>query len=300
MNQIEKEWQGLEPLFADSSGWGKVYVLGGNDSGKTTLCRGLANHFSRHCVTAFIDCDPGQSIVGPPATVGTRLFSADSNEISETWLRFVGSTAPRGHLLQTLSGILKLFEKSVERGAQKIVIDSSGFVFGNLAQEFQFHIIDLLRPDYLIVLRRKDEMDTLLANFTAHPNIKTVVVPVLPGAVTRTFEERRDYRKKKFRTYFRDAFPQELPFDSLGLHGINPDFTDPARLANLLLALCNPEHFAVALGIVKTIDLARKVISLHAPAFDPSTVTSLQLGSLFLDLDGQEIYKDDDITGRTR
>jgi polynucleotide 5'-hydroxyl-kinase GRC3/NOL9 len=47
-----------------------IYVIGGIDSGKTILCRFLAERLSVKHKTAYINCDPGQSVIGPPASLG--------------------------------------------------------------------------------------------------------------------------------------------------------------------------------------------------------------------------------------
>jgi len=46
---------------------GVTLLLGATDTGKTTLIRQLACSLALHGRTAIIDCDVGQSSIGPPA-----------------------------------------------------------------------------------------------------------------------------------------------------------------------------------------------------------------------------------------
>ena len=110
-------------------------------------------------------------------------------------LRFVGSTSPGGHFLQTLTGAKRLVEKAAELGADATIIDSPGLVFGAVGIEFQVQMIDLLRPTRLVALQHGRELEPLLANFARHPAITIHRIPVSPAAVTRTATERRRYRE---------------------------------------------------------------------------------------------------------
>jgi len=67
---------------------GVVVLLGASDSGKTTLCRILGEHWrAAGRAVGLVDGDIGQSSIGPPATVGLAILPAD--------LRFSVSPVPR-------------------------------------------------------------------------------------------------------------------------------------------------------------------------------------------------------------
>ena len=86
----------------------------------------------------------------------------DVKKPDSIYLRFIGSTTPSGHLLQTVSGVKRLAEKAMELKLDKLIVDSSGFVRGSIAREFQYHLIDLLKPDYIIELYHTYSLKTLL------------------------------------------------------------------------------------------------------------------------------------------
>jgi len=133
MIRIGEGWEDLAAAL-DGATPERVYVVGPTDSGKTTLCRYLAEQAFAHAQTAYVDCDTGQSRIGPPTTEGMALSSGP------TYIRFVGSTSPGGHFIQTLTAAKRLVEKAA--GARVTVIDSPGLVAGRVGAEFQFHMID--------------------------------------------------------------------------------------------------------------------------------------------------------------
>jgi polynucleotide 5'-hydroxyl-kinase GRC3/NOL9 len=273
----------------DEFSWRSIYVVGAVDAGKTTLCQFLLRSFLQQVPVAYLDCDPGQSVIGPPTTLGLRVFPQKSNMPKRALFSFVGSTSPMGHMLQTLSGAKKLFETAFLMGAVKVLLDSSGFVLGKPAQEFQFQLIDLLQPDHLIALQHEEELEPLLANFSVHSQIQIHRFPVVPNVIPRTPMERQHYRKQKFKEYFKAAQPQQLALQSLGIHGMVPDLSNPSALRNRLIALCDGGNFVIVLGILTKFEREGELLYFYSPDFDPERVSSVQVGSIFLTLQGEEI-----------
>ncbi len=113
----DKNWQLLVNKMEKETAGGIIYIIGSNDSGKSTLCRFLGENLSKDFRTAYVDCDPGQSLIGPPTTIGLEPLFPSDNEKPNPYFYFVGSTTPRGHLLQSLAGIKKLSDKAVTIGS---------------------------------------------------------------------------------------------------------------------------------------------------------------------------------------
>ncbi|HZD44276.1 MAG TPA: polynucleotide 5'-hydroxyl-kinase, partial [Methanomicrobiales archaeon] len=237
MPVVEPQWLDILEQIRTLPERSVVYVLGGSDRGKTTLSRYLVQELAAEYPTAFIDCDMGQSVIGPPTTLGMRLYP-DGRE----YLRFVGSTSPSGHLLQTLAAEKRLLEKALELKARKVVIDSSGFVLGAVPEEFQFQTIDLLQPDHLVAIQRGEELEDLLDNFRRQERMRIYRLSPSFAVVERSREERRAYREKIFTDYFRGARSLEVPLKSLGIHGKVPDPALPGHWRDLLLGLNNGEN----------------------------------------------------------
>ncbi|MDN7023872.1 AAA family ATPase [Methanoculleus sp. FWC-SCC1] len=279
---IGEGWQDLVTVLASEPAPQRTYIIGGTDSGKSTLCRYLTRELNAYGTTAYIDCDTGQSAIGPPTTVGLAI--TDRNVPATSLLRFVGATSPRGHLLQTLTGAKRLLETAVSAGASAVILDSPGYISGDAAFEFQFQMIDLLQPDHIVALQRGRELERLLANFRRHPGIRIHRLGISPAVITRPPAERRRYREEKFRAYFVGAEVHEVSLRRLGLHGRVPDLRKPVQVHRRLVALCDRWNFAIALGVIGSADPETRRMQVLMPPVDRSRAASIQFGSLYLDL----------------
>ena len=102
----------------------RVMLMGGLDSGKTTLGRAMVGAACASGKTAaFIDADLGQKSVGPPTTVGLKLIRTPEDVTPEGMadadaLFFVGSTSPQGHMLSVVTGAARLLAVARESGAE--------------------------------------------------------------------------------------------------------------------------------------------------------------------------------------
>jgi len=89
---------------------GQVMLIGGLDTGKTTLGRALARAaLDAGRTVAYLDADVGQKSVGPPTTVTLRLLGTREDLELERMARhdamaFVGATSPQGQLLPLVVG----------------------------------------------------------------------------------------------------------------------------------------------------------------------------------------------------
>jgi polynucleotide 5'-hydroxyl-kinase GRC3/NOL9 len=292
---VEDGWSDIVEALRQDPAPTRCYVVGSTDAGKTTLCRFLIGELARSAKTAYVDCDTGQSQIGPPTTEGMAFYPARPDEPPK--MRFVGSTSPGGHLLQMLTGSKRLVEAAAEQGANATVIDSPGLVFGGVGLEFQFQMIDLLRPMHIVALQKGRELERLLASFASHPAITVHRVPISPAVVTRSAAERRRYREERFAAYFSEAASRTVSLRGLGLHGRVPDLRNPHGVEMRLIALNDNENFTLSLGIIEKADPGRRLLWVHAPPIEPAAIASIQFGSLYLDLDADpglmESYRPD-------
>ncbi|HZD43489.1 MAG TPA: Clp1/GlmU family protein, partial [Methanomicrobiales archaeon] len=198
------------------------------------------------------------------------------------YLRFVGSTSPSGHLLQTLAAEKRLLEKALELKAKKVVIDSSGFVLGAVPEEFQFQTIDLLQPDHLVAIQRGEELEDLLDNFRRQERMRICRLSPSFAVVERSREERRAYREKIFTDYFGDARSIEVPLKSLGIHGKVPDPALPGHWRDLLLGLNNGENMLLSLAILEDYNPFARTIRVFSPPVEREDIATIEFGSYHL------------------
>lgn len=267
--------------------WQSVFVIGSTGSGKTTLCRYLGQELAGRYRTATVDCDPGQSALGPPTTVGLAWEPWDGHR--PLALRFVGATTPVRHFLQTLTGVKRLAERASEENAEKVVFDSSGYIDTGAGREFHFQMVDLLQPDHLVVLQENDDMEPLLANFARRKKPQVHRLSPSKAVAGRSATMRRSYREGRFRRYFETAMPQTLLLNDIGFHGMIPELDNPNSYRNRLISLCDQRGFIAVLGVTDKIDLAGSRLQLYAPPFIPEQIASVQFGSISLDRFGREL-----------
>lgn len=287
MIQADPSWNDLLVQLADIPEWKTIFVVGPSDSGKTTFCQFLGRELARSSKTARVDCDPGQSVLGPPACISLGWEPLNNNNPAA--LRFVGSKTPMGHFLQTLTGINHLISYAHRQGATKVVLDASGYIDTSAGREFFFQAIDLFTPDHLVALQRSDEIEPLLACFEHREKPRLHRLPVAEAAVNRRRRQRILYREQKFGEYLTDAFPQTLSLENVGMHGRVPAFDHPRSYENRLIGLINRQGLASAIGIVEAFEPEHKRLHLYTPSFDPAGVASIQFGALKLNRDGGEL-----------
>lgn len=285
---VEEGWEELAATLSQTDARERVYVVGSTSSGKTTLCRYLVGELPPHRWAAYVDCDTGQSTIGPPTTEGMVLYPLPPAESSaRIYLRFVGSTSPGGHFLQTLTGAKRLVDKAAELGAGATIIDSPGLISGGVGIEFQVQMIDLLRPTRIVALQHGRELEPILANFARNPTITIHRITVSPATATRTTPERRRYREERFTAYFADARFEEVSLRRLGLQGRIPDLAIPHGARQRLISLNDHDNFVLALGIAGEMRTRRRRLSVFAPSFDPAAIASIRFGSINLDIDAE-------------
>nr|WP_245249403.1 polynucleotide 5'-hydroxyl-kinase [Methanolinea mesophila] len=271
----------LEELGKDPRG--TVYILGGTDRGKTTLCTVLQELSPGTGSVAVLDCDPGQSTVGPPATVGLRLVN-----LHRPLLKFVGSTSPSGHFLPLMTGAARLHDIALQKRAGLILVDSPGYVQDEAAQEFHIRMIDLLAPQYLVGIEQERELEPILAPFARSGAVVHRIRPS-PSVIPRNTAWRKRYREERFAEYFRGATLHRLPLAGLAIHGNIPRSFRQQDWIFRVVALCDPALMVIRLAIVVSLDLRGDTLELFAPPFAPEEVSSVQVGTLRLTFSGGEL-----------
>lgn len=258
--------------------------MGATDRGKSTFCRYLVRELRGMGSVGYLDCDTGQSSIGPPTTVGLALYHESGEESADVYLRFVGSTSPVGHILQHLVATARLKEKAVAGGVDYLVIDSPGWIIEPAAQEFHIRMIDLLQPRLLVAIQSGDELEGITINFRRHPRMAIKTIPVSDRVVKRRMGLRRIYRTRQFEKYLSDLSSHSLPLAGIGVHGRMPGTFREEDWKDLVIALCDSEMMVITLGIVEGLDLGAGTITFRSRPFEVNDVASVHVGSVKIDL----------------
>ncbi len=247
----------------------RVLVLGPSDAGKSTFCRYLIDYACAASLkVAFVDADVGQSQIGPPTTIGMKLFApapdgakphlpfgghengttnqvnsgTEFGQIEDTKknrsdelyhkadaLYFIGVLSPQRNLLPILTGTRLMVDAGLNAGAEFTVIDTTGYVHDGAAVALKQQKIDLIRPHHLVCIGRSRDLERIVGCYS-DLNFLTIHY-LLPHKLVRTKsgEARKRNRKVKFEAYFAESELQTVSFEQI--RGARTSFFN-GRIAN--------------------------------------------------------------------
>ncbi|MGQ9646362.1 MAG: Clp1/GlmU family protein [Thermodesulfobacteriota bacterium] len=286
-----KEWFEFLDVWEEAKG--VAILLGGTDTGKSTLAQFLIFHLcQRGFKVGLVDADIGQSFLGPPATIGFSLFKSDPDWkiiLSPPELFFVGSITPEGHFAIHLKGVKRMVDRASTWEPDVILVDTTGFVLGEGGKELKRRKIDLICPRFILVLQREDELEPILEPYRKNPLYKIHGLPLSEQVRPKSPEERRMNRTKKFRDYFKYSAVQELAIEEIQIEGevLDPDGSPlplewSLKMNDLLIGLKNQQDDTLALGLLKNYSGDRKTLSVFTPLQEIRSVKTIQLSSLRL------------------
>jgi polynucleotide 5'-hydroxyl-kinase GRC3/NOL9 len=251
---------GVEPhqtvveRVAQSSG--VILLVGGLDTGKTTLGRAIAAAGLRNGRSvAYLDADLGQKAVGPPSTVALKMIHDEADLEPAALSRpdaiaFVGSISPQGQLLPLVVGAARLQDKAFENGADLVVVDTSGLVAGVYGQILKYHKVEMLRPDVVIGLQRGAELDPLLGIVNRFFATDVVSLPVHPDVVPTSVEERAAFREHAMRAYFAEPLQRWRIRPTVFMPTL-PSLFELSQLHRVLVGLSDGKGECIGLGILE-------------------------------------------------
>ena len=262
-----------------------VVLLGGIDSGKSTLARSMLRAaLGAGRPSAYLDADVGQKTVGPPATVTLRMLRSPDELASETLaiadaMSFVGSTTPDGHLLSVVTAVARLYQRARDEGAEFVAVDTSGLVSGVYGQILKYHKIELLRPDLVVGLQRGEELQPLLGVVRRFFGTEVVPLPIVPGVLATTVEQRAENRETAMRAYFSGELHRWRVKPTVFMPALPPLF-DLGQLDRLLVGLSDGAGGYLGIGYLEYA-AGEGVLRLISPVAEAPK--ALRLGSVRLE-----------------
>jgi polynucleotide 5'-hydroxyl-kinase GRC3/NOL9 len=284
-----KEWFALLDVLTEEKGM--AILLGGTDTGKTTLANFLIFNLCRRGLRiALVDADIGQSTLGPPATIGLAQFKSDPDwgvVLSPPEIFFVGSATPEGHHPLHLKGVKRMVDRAISYVTDLILVDTTEFVSGEAGKELKKRKIDLISPRFILALQRSDELEPILELYQENPLYKIYRLPLSEKVRPRSMEERRINRANKFRDYFKDSIIHELAIEEVRIEG---EVLDPSgspipldwalRINGILIGLKDGNDETLALALARNYLEVKKVVRVSTPLRDIQRVRTIQLSSL--------------------
>lgn len=198
-----------------------LLVIGETDTGKTSFTTYLAGSLAaRGFSVGVVDADLGQSDIGPPTTVGLGRIAGPVERLDEAevvGLFFVGSTSPQGHLLPTVIGTRKMVEKAFRLGFEKVVVDTSGLIQGEMGRLLKQHKIEAVSPDLVLCLQRNGECEHILHPYLRGARPEVLRLASAGAGKRRSQEERRQHRERSLQAYFHAARTVHLDLGRVAL-----------------------------------------------------------------------------------
>lgn len=277
-----------EAIAALAARPGRVFIVGGVDSGKTTFARRVARAgVEAGHVAAIVDSDLAQSTIGPPGTVGLKIIreAADLDTDSFDALSFVGAMSPRQHFLPLVTGTAKLVMRAIEMGARLIVVDTSGLIDGVAGQTLKLTKAELCRPHHVVSLQRGGELEPINGVLERFLSLDVQALPVHPEIGIRSVDERAAYREARLAAFLGHGEGQKTyrwrVKPTVFMPSLPPIY-ELHELDGLLVGVDNGEGDCLGLGILEYREDALRLLT---PVSEG--VRALRLGSVRLTQDGK-------------
>lgn len=265
---------------------GTILVVGPAGSGKSTLARWLLGQLDRGLErVALVDCDPGQTGVGVPGCLGLAM-TGPWQAPAALW--FVGSTSPPGRLLPMVVGAARLAERARQRGAQAVLLDTSGLVDGAAGHLLQVHLAQATGVDQVVSLQRDHELEPLLG-LLAGDGRRVDRLTASPAARVRSAAERRRHRRDRFAAHLLGAKVRLV--SPRRIFAADWSVAQHADLPQgRVLGLLDGEGYCLGLGLVEAVHADR--VEVFTPVADVPVVR-LQTADFRLDPEGRELADDE-------
>lgn len=272
--QVEPDWEALLGAIL-ASGGGRIGLLGPSDSGKSTLGRWLGRALAEHGPTGRLDGDPGQSRIGPPATIALGR-EPDAEEHPEAAC-FVGDVSPARNFLGMAAGVSLLTRKAENQGFRHLVLDSPGFLDFSSGHALHLHMVRIMDLDHLVVLDGH-AMAPVVEPLRRSPRPRIHQVAPSAAVVTRSRAARREYRDRRLREALTGTRSRRVPA-GIPVHGRIPDREEdwPGRVAGLL----DGQGFLLRLCVVE--ERTPGTLRVRSHGIDFRAVSSIEIGTVRLE-----------------
>jgi polynucleotide 5'-hydroxyl-kinase GRC3/NOL9 len=283
MEDVEKTH--AEAIASLAASPGRVFVVGGTDSGKTTFTFRLARAgLQAGHVVALVDADVGQSTIGPPTTVGLKLVREPAHLESDhppDALAFVGGISPRDHALPLVTGTAKLVMRAIEIGARLTIVDTSGLIDGVAGQVLKLTKAELCRPHRVVALARGGELEPIVGVLERFLSLDVVSLDVHPDIKVRSVDERAAHREARLAAFLGPQVYRWRVKPTVFMPTLPPIF-DLAELDGLLVGIDDGRGDCLGLGILEYREDALRLLT---PVSEG--VRALRLGSVRVAQDGK-------------
>lgn len=194
-------------------------VIGSADRGKTTLVAKWARAAaSEGGVTFVLDTDIGQSELGPPTTIGLAkaLPTVERlHDLKAEALFWVGALSPSAAALEHVVACARAAELARKLGAERLLIDTPGWVSGPAARRWLAALAQALRPQTIVGVGEPGELDGLLKMLCASCGATAERVAPPEGVTRKPAGMRATRRSTRLAKALENSRPLALPLDAV-------------------------------------------------------------------------------------
>ena len=217
---IPSSWRAAVEEILSKKDNRSILIMGGVDSGKTSFSVYLANSaLRRGWRIAVLDCDLGQSDLGPPGTISlcfvdkqfTDLFTLFPDESV-----FIGITSPSGVVDKVVKAAAKLKNVASSSGKNLLITNTDGWIEGEDAVEYKVKLIEALDPDCIVAIQAGGELEPIISSAG-----KRRVISVEPPekARRRDQETRRLLRGFAYKKHLKGSRTRTFPLKWIQVEG---------------------------------------------------------------------------------
>lgn len=202
-----------------------ILVLGAPDCGKSTFVRDAVSAVTQAGRSAaIVDCDLGQSEIGPPGTIGAARVAAGAEirplrDLPVAAGYFIGAISPNRHLLDVCVGATQAARAIKKSRPDLVLVDTDGFVHGGAARHFKRRLCEMLLPQVVVALTRGNEIDPLISAFRNMDTPEVWRIPVAEAVQRKTPATRATRRTARFLAALDGAEPLTFSLDGIALLG---------------------------------------------------------------------------------
>jgi polynucleotide 5'-hydroxyl-kinase GRC3/NOL9 len=244
-----------------------ILVLGKIDSGKSSCCTFLLNQLvSQKHQVAILDGDVGQSDIGPSGTIGYALTSKPVIELQNLKLEnafFVGVTSPIKAIAKINEGLAAMMEEISHRSFDFLIVNTDGWVAGDLAIEYKTMIVKLIKPDFIIGIKVENELEPLMVTL-GQAQTPIILLEASSCASERTADKRKILRDRTYSKYLQNAKLQCYPMSHVTVElrsSVLPSHIEHEN--GILVGLYGQKSKFLGIGVLRAINQTRKVLKVQ-------------------------------------
>lgn len=241
-----------------------IMLLGGADAGKTTLAEHLADLLSKKGRVGILDLDMGQSHIGPPTTLGWGLLEGGFSsweKIKAEEIYFTGALSPPGNMLPSIAGAKLLMESAIKK-CPKLIIDTTGLIAGPLGRIYKQYKIDLLKPDLILAVQTKDELEHIIGPYALMKRPRIMRLKASPLAIGKGITRRTEHRSERFGAYFKDSRLFEVDLNCVGVRYTRDDDDE---LEGRLVSFRDGSGRDICLGVIEKAKADEGLLLVRSP-----------------------------------